>query len=404
MDDKQKEFIDLLELGPDFTLKELNVAYFTKAKEFHPDRHNGVDAKYWSDKMIRLNEAYNYLKRKKQNEQKKKKNDIYGDKSAVFTTSCCKKLGLSLETAQQIYKRCSKEDYKLSFDEWLKRRLANLKRYEASQEEVLQLCKQSIMLSQVSFENIINLYECDCEFGSFEAGFSDWLSSLVETCKEIEQKLEKKNYFSIIKEIKDYIYDDLESNFVLYLKAQSKIRELCQELKQDVYDVEYEYDYSDFRGTFTEYLENKVAIRRVINDMGMTKRESDEYYTTYLQAGYKGSKLDFLREAQAVLPFRYILEKSYFSLKKRYANIPEEERPESFVFWVELQAVLKTLQCSPTQILEKIYINTKESGYTNTFKDLIISLAGPHLTIPNNDDEFSNEAEEEQEVKHNKSV
>lgn len=409
MNTKQKEFIELLGLSSNFTLKELNQAYYEKAKVIHPDRHYGENIQYWNDRMTQLNDAYDYLKRIKKNEEngkngQEKWSNTSGDKSTIFTTYCCNKLGLNLETAQQIYKRNSNQNSEISFDRWLRNRLDDLKKYETSKEEVLKLCKQSIMLSTISFECVLNIYECDCEFGGIQNSFSSWLSNLIETCKEIEQKLEKKNQFSIIDAIKNYIYNESENNFIFYLESQSKIRKLCQELKKDFYEVEFEYNYSGFRGSFVEYLEYNIAINRVINDMGMTQRESDEYYKIYLKSGYNGNKLDFLKEAQAVLPVRAILGKNYFTLKKMYDNLPYDEKPESFTFWVELQALTKSSKCSPEKMLEKIYMNTKESGYANTFKDLIISLAGPHLNIPTDSGEFSNEPQEEQETKHTKSA
>lgn len=402
MDNKQKEFSDLLELGPIFTLPELNAAYYRKARIFHPDLHPGEESKYWCSKMTEINIAYAYLKNIKQQEQKNKKVQP-DDKASVFTTHCCKKIGLSLETAKRIYNKTIELGRKNSFDEWLRNRLDNLKKYEANKAEVAQLCKQSKLLSRVYFHHIVNLYECDKEFGGSDISFSNWLIDLLKICKESEQKLEEKNYFSIPNEMRNYIYSENSDNFIVYLRNELEIRELCQELNESVETARFNYDYNGgFTGTFREYLEYNVSIHRICNEMGMTKKESDEYYATYLRDGYKGTKLEFLREARAILPFSDILGQGYFLLKKKYTSIPKEERPENFVFWVELQAVTKILQCSPTQMLEKIYMNSKESGYDNSFQDLLVSLAGPHLTIPDNIDEFSNE--EESEIKHAKAV
>ncbi len=402
---EKRDYANLLGLGESFTFEELNKAYYKKAKEVHPDGHPDSEEEHWNKKMVELNAAYAFLKQGlSRNKQPKQDHRVRGDKSSVFSTYCCHQLGLKLETAQGIYKRCFKNNVQLSFDEWLKNRLANLKKYELGKEEVMELCKQSIMLTGIPFQQIVNIYECDCEFGDYDGSFSSWVSSLVEVCIDIEHKLDKKNYLSIMQEIKDYISIDWENSFISYLKNKQEIKSMCQELGKKSYEVEYDYSYSNFRGTFKEYLEYNVAICRLCKAMGMTEKESDEYYNTYLLSGYKGSKLEFLKEAQAILPFSAVLEKGYFKLKHQYDNIPIEERPESFIFWVELEATSQALKKSPAQILEQIYINSKEAGYTKSLTDLLTSLGGEHLKVQDDNDDVLREELQSEEMKHTKVV
>lgn len=399
LNNKQIKSMELLGIKIPFTKKELTKAYFKAAGETHPDKHPESEANYWDKKMAEVNNAYEVLQQLLiSNSQPKHKHTAYTDKTSVFTTECCRKLGLTLETAQAIYKKNVRLGYQLNFDDWLKKRLSSLRQYEILQAEVLKECQQSIMLQDITFQHIINLYECDCEFGGCDTDFSNWLSNLINTCKEMETKLLKKNYLSIMMEIKDYIADSSKRNFIEILKEKQEIREMCQELGQEVYETEYKYDYSDFRGTFKEYLQNEVNVSRIFKDMGMTQKEADLYYELYLTHGYSGSKLEFLKEAQAVLPFGAILGTRYFSLKKQYDNLPKTEKPESFIFWAELELTKHLFQKSPEQILECIYTNSKEAGYDKSLQDLLMSLGGRYLNVVKHDDDILKEEEQPEEM------
>ena len=65
MDKKYLEAIAELELEPNFTLKELRKKWLELSKKYHPDKYQTEDKstiKFAEEKIIKINEAYNYLK------------------------------------------------------------------------------------------------------------------------------------------------------------------------------------------------------------------------------------------------------------------------------------------------------------------------------------------------------
>ena len=75
MDKKYLEAIAELELEPNFTLKELRKKWLELSKKYHPDKYQTEDKstiKFAEEKIIKINEAYNYLK---ENFEENKDND-----------------------------------------------------------------------------------------------------------------------------------------------------------------------------------------------------------------------------------------------------------------------------------------------------------------------------------------
>ena len=65
MDRKYLEAMEELGLEPNFTLKELRKKWLELLKKYHPDRYQTEDEstiKFAEEKIIKINEAYNYLK------------------------------------------------------------------------------------------------------------------------------------------------------------------------------------------------------------------------------------------------------------------------------------------------------------------------------------------------------
>ena len=65
MDKKYLEAMEELGLEPNFTLKELRKKWLELLKKYHPDRYQTEDEstiKFAEEKIIKINEAYNYLK------------------------------------------------------------------------------------------------------------------------------------------------------------------------------------------------------------------------------------------------------------------------------------------------------------------------------------------------------
>ena len=65
MDRKYLEAMEELGLEPNFTLKELRKKWLELLKKYHPDRYQTYDErtiKFAEEKIIKINEAYNYLK------------------------------------------------------------------------------------------------------------------------------------------------------------------------------------------------------------------------------------------------------------------------------------------------------------------------------------------------------
>ena len=77
MDRKYLEAIEELGLEPNFTLKELRKKWLELLKKYHPDRYQTEDEstiKFAEEKIIKINEAYNYLK---ENFEENKENDLF---------------------------------------------------------------------------------------------------------------------------------------------------------------------------------------------------------------------------------------------------------------------------------------------------------------------------------------
>jgi len=75
MDRKYFEAMAELGLEPNFTLKELKKKWLELSKKYHPDRYQTEDEgtiKFAEEKIIKINEAYNYLK---ENFEENKEND-----------------------------------------------------------------------------------------------------------------------------------------------------------------------------------------------------------------------------------------------------------------------------------------------------------------------------------------
>ena len=75
MDRKYLESVAELGLEPNFTLKELRKKWLELLKKYHPDRYQTEDEstiKFAEEKIIKINEAYNYLK---ENFEENKEND-----------------------------------------------------------------------------------------------------------------------------------------------------------------------------------------------------------------------------------------------------------------------------------------------------------------------------------------
>ena len=65
MDKKYFEYMAELELEPGFTLKELRKKWLELSKKYHPDKYQTKDKstiKFVEEKIIKVNEAYEYLK------------------------------------------------------------------------------------------------------------------------------------------------------------------------------------------------------------------------------------------------------------------------------------------------------------------------------------------------------
>ena len=65
MDKKYFEYMAELELEPGFTLKELRKKWLELSKKYHPDKYQTKDEntiKFVEEKIIKINEAYEYLK------------------------------------------------------------------------------------------------------------------------------------------------------------------------------------------------------------------------------------------------------------------------------------------------------------------------------------------------------
>ena len=126
MDRKYLEAIEELGLEPNFTLKELRKKWLELLKKYHPDRYQTEDKstiKFAEEKIIKINEAYNYLK---ENFEENKENDTmnydYKKYTNYFTDSkfwekmkeVAKKVGLKVTSyALILYYVLEKDDVPL---------------------------------------------------------------------------------------------------------------------------------------------------------------------------------------------------------------------------------------------------------------------------------------------------
>ena len=126
MDRKYLEAMEELGLEPNFTLKELRKKWLELSKKYHPDKYQTKDEntiKFVEEKIIKINEAYNYLK---ENFEENKENDTmnydYKKYTNYFTDSkfwekmkeVAKKVGLKVTSyALILYYVLEKDDVPL---------------------------------------------------------------------------------------------------------------------------------------------------------------------------------------------------------------------------------------------------------------------------------------------------
>ena len=126
MDRKYLEAMEELGFEPNFTLKELRKKWLELLKKYHPDRYQTEDEstiKFAEEKIIKINEAYNYLK---ENFEENKENDTmnydYKKYTNYFTDSkfwekmkeVAKKVGLKVTSyALILYYVLEKDDVPL---------------------------------------------------------------------------------------------------------------------------------------------------------------------------------------------------------------------------------------------------------------------------------------------------
>ena len=106
MDKKYFEYMAELELEPGFTLKELRKKWLELSKKYHPDKYQTKDEntiKFVEEKIIKINEAYEYLKENfeeskgnntMEHDYKKYTNDFSDGKFWSKMKEVAKKIGL----------------------------------------------------------------------------------------------------------------------------------------------------------------------------------------------------------------------------------------------------------------------------------------------------------------------
>ena len=347
----------LLGLNGEYNIEDINNSYRKKVYEIIGV--SNIDKEQLVSRLLLLNRASNFLV-----------SYITNSRDISDNEKICINLGLSYNEAKQIFfKRNKVTGTNENFDDWLRRRSIFKITFEGFIEDIVSLYTDIIPLLLIRYERLVNMFETDCEFQQSKIDFKNWISDLIR----IYTTNYKNNYdeLNLDDEFEKFI-DDINAgnNFLLYLNDKIVELDLCKKLNLNYLLEKNIFDSKHENISFRKYLEDLLYTENVIARLGITDKQLDKFYDTYLKEGYDGKKIDFVMEFDKTIDYCFKLKRGFFFAKKEYTNLPVENKPTTFANWLEAEVIAHELGGYP-KIIENIYIKQVNDGYTGTMKDLI---------------------------------
>lgn len=363
------KYAAILGLNEKFTQKELEFAYKNSIRILA--KLPNLTKEYFIDQVTLYNTAVSILS----------ENSIVTNMENVFSEKICNRLGITLDEADKIFKkRVSVVKDGEDFNTWLDKKRKNQDLYEGEKESAIRIYSKIPQLLLIRYDRLVRMYELDKEMSNTEITFLSWLESFTKLCVYM---INKNNQLVIEEQYAEYLADpSIETSFINYLSNKVLELDLCKQLGISYYEAKHAYDFKVSGITFRQYLEDSLKFRDTLAKIGITKSKFENIYATYLEEGYNDSELDFLVELEQALPYCIDIECGYFVLKRRYESLDKDERPKSFIDWLELEEVSYRLG-GYSKILSAIYENEVKKGFTGTKFDLFKILSG----IKESDDE-----------------
>lgn len=354
---KQK-YQKILKLDENYKQEDIEEAY--KKLVIELVKTPNLEKEQLIDQMLLINQASNYL-------------TSYAtyEKNVGISEKICNNLCLSYDEALKIYnKRKMINGQDEIFDDWLKRRSIFKVSFENFREEIISLYTDILQLLLIRYDRLVSMFETDCEFQSVKLNFKDWVIELIKIYQNNYKNGHKE--FFLNDEYKEFISDiNLGNNFLLYLREKTIELDLCQKLELDYYKEKEKFDLEKQNISFRKYLEDLMYIQDVMARHGVIDEQLNRFYNTYLDEGYTGKKIDFVKEFDVAIDYCFKLKKGYFVSKREYTELPDEKKPSTFLLWLEAETIAHKLGGYP-KIIENIYLKQVNNGYTGTMEDLII--------------------------------
>lgn len=371
MDDSIKiKYAALLGLNEKYTQKELEFAYKNSIRILA--KLPNLTKEYFINQVTLYNTAISVLS----------ETSTITNQENVLPEKICNMLGITLDEANKIFKKriCAVKDGK-DFNTWLNEKRKSQNLYDEDKEAAIRIYSSIPQLLLIRYDRLVRMYELDNEMTDTEISFLSWIESFTKLCIYM---IKKNNQLLIEEKYAEYLDDpSIETSFINYLSNKVLEIDLCKQLGISYDDAKDAYVHNVSGITFRQYLEDSLKFRDTLAKIDITKKSFDKIYATYLEEGYTDSELEFIVELEQALPYCIDIECGYFVLKRRYENLSEDERPKSFIDWLELEEVSYKLG-GYSKILGAIYENEVKKGFTGTKSDLFKILSG----IKEKDDEI----------------
>ena len=351
----KQQYIECLGLDNSYTYEELNNAFKNKMSE---TRNSNI---FYEDKMSKAceyNDAINYLR------QYSKK--TIEDNIKVFSNNKCNMFGM---TYDEFVKMLDKNNKNYNIDETIINVGNRVNEKMKNKKYIFPLTMVSEDLWTFPIDRLISMYVLDEKNNGLFASYIITLSNICNAFTKLDGD------FSLDSEYINYINSN-ENSFLVYLSQKIEIKYICLALNEEEYLLrhKFEYESTNFNGTFLEYLQSLFDIKSMIRELNISTDELNEYYEKYRKLGYNDSIYVFLRELFDLRDYCKCLPSVFLSFKKRYMLIPKGERMDSFKNWVQLNSAKGSLGLTSDQLLEQLYMSAKEEGFVGQIDDYIKKL------------------------------
>lgn len=356
------KYASILGLNEGFTQKDLEFAYKNSIRILA--KLPNLTKDYFVNQVTLYNTAASMLS----------VNSIVTNKENIFSEKTCNKLGITFEEANKIFKkRADVIKDNADFNTWLDEKRQKQDSYEEDKETAIRIYSNIPQMLLMRYDRLVSIYELDKEISNNGMTFLSWIGSLAKLCVYM---INKNNQLVIQEEYAEYLSNpSIETSFISYLSNKVLEMDLCKQLGISHQDAKHTYDFNVSGITFRQWLENSLKFRDTLAKLDITKEKFDEIYAKYLKEGYTGSEIEFVVELEQALEYCIDIDCGYFILKRRYENLPKDERPDKFIDWLELEEVSYKLG-GYSKILAAIYENEVKKGFTGTKLDLFKILSG----------------------------